>query len=412
MCYNRMRIRALLREKEYGEIPVEWPTCLQEVSENAVKSIHLKEIYIEMKLGIVGLPNVGKSTLFNSLTKAGAESANYPFCTIDPNVGVVTVPDERLALLGDFYHSKKVTPAVIEFVDIAGLVKGASKGEGLGNQFLANIREVDAIVHVVRCFEDSNVIHVDGSIDPLRDIETINLELIFSDLEILERRIAKVTKTARMDKEAAKELDFLEKIKKWLEDGKMAITMELENEDEEAWMGTYNLLTQKPVIYAANVAEDDLANDGADNSHVQAVRKYAAEQNSEIFVICAQIEEEISELDEEERKMFLEDLGLKESGLEKLVKASYHLLGLMSFLTSGEDETRAWTIKIGTKAPQAAGKIHSDFERGFIKAEVVNYQDLLDCGSYAGAREKGLVRMEGKEYVVQDGDVILFRFNV
>ena len=411
-----MRIRALLREKEYGEIPVEWPakwpTCLQEVSENAVKSIHLKEIYIELKLGIVGLPNVGKSTLFNSLTKAGAESANYPFCTIDPNVGVVTVPDERLALLGDFYHSKKVTPAVIEFVDIAGLVKGASKGEGLGNQFLANIREVDAIVHVVRCFEDSNVIHVDGSIDPIRDIETINLELIFSDLEILERRIAKVTKTARMDKEAAKELDFLEKIKKWLEDGKMAITMELENEDEEAWMGTYNLLTQKPVIYAANVAEDDLANDGADNSHVQAVRKYAAEQNSEIFVICAQIEEEISELDEEERKMFLEDLGLKESGLEKLVKASYHLLGLMSFLTSGEDETRAWTIKIGTKAPQAAGKIHSDFERGFIKAEVVNYQDLLDCGSYAGAREKGLVRMEGKEYVVQDGDVILFRFNV
>ena len=411
-----MRIRALLREKEYGEIPVEWPakwpTCLQEVSENAVKSIHLKEIYIEMKLGIVGLPNVGKSTLFNSLTKAGAESANYPFCTIDPNVGVVTVPDERLALLGDFYHSKKVTPAVIEFVDIAGLVKGASKGEGLGNQFLANIREVDAIVHVVRCFEDSNVIHVDGSIDPIRDIETINLELIFSDLEILERRIAKVTKTARMDKEAAKELDFLEKIKKWLEDGKMAIPMQLENEDEEAWMGTYNLLTQKPVIYAANVAEDDLANDGADNSHVQAVRKYAAEQNSEIFVICGEIEEEISELDEEERKMFLEDLGLKESGLEKLVKASYHLLGLMSFLTSGEDETRAWTIKIGTKAPQAAGKIHSDFERGFIKAEVVNYQDLLDCGSYAGAREKGLVRMEGKEYVVQDGDVILFRFNV
>ena len=365
-----------------------------------------------MKLGIVGLPNVGKSTLFNSLTKAGAESANYPFCTIDPNVGVVTVPDERLALLGDFYHSKKVTPAVIEFVDIAGLVKGASKGEGLGNQFLANIREVDAIVHVVRCFEDTNVIHVDGSINPIRDIETINLELIFSDLEILERRIAKVTKTARMDKEAAKELDFLQKIKKWLEDGKMAITMELENEDEEAWMGTYNLLTQKPVIYASNVAEEDLANDGADNAYVQEVRKFAAEQNSEIFVICAQIEEEISELDEDERKMFLEDLGLTESGLEKLVKASYHLLGLMSFLTAGEDETRAWTIKIGTKAPQAAGKIHSDFERGFIKAEVVNYQDLLDCGSYAGAREKGLVRMEGKEYVVQDGDVILFRFNV
>ena len=286
-----------------------------------------------MKLGIVGLPNVGKSTLFNSLTKAGAESANYPFCTIDPNVGVVTVPDERLKLLGDFYHSKKVTPAVIEFVDIAGLVKGASKGEGLGNQFLANIREVDAIVHVVRCFEDPNVIHVDGSIDPLRDIETINLELIFSDLEILERRIAKVTKTARMDKEAAKELDFLQKIKKHLEDGKMAITMELDNEDEEGWMGTYNLLTWKPVIYAANVAEDDLADDGESNKYVAEVREYAKEQNSGVFVICAQIEEEISELDDDEKKMFLEDLGLKESGLEKLVRASYHLLGMMSYLT-------------------------------------------------------------------------------
>ena len=365
-----------------------------------------------MKLGIVGLPNVGKSTLFNSLTKAGAESANYPFCTIDPNVGVVTVPDERLNLLGDFYKSKKVTPAVIEFVDIAGLVKGASKGEGLGNQFLANIREEDAIVHVVRCFEDSNVVHVDGSIDPLRDIETINLELVFSDLEILERRIAKVTKTARMDKEAAKELAFLEKVKAHLEEGQLAITLETENEDEDAWLATYNLLTAKPVIYAANVAEDDIADDGANNQYVQAVREYAAKQNSEVFVICAQIEEEISELDEDERKMFLEDLGLTESGLEKLVRASYHLLGLMSFLTAGEDETRAWTIKIGTKAPQAAGKIHTDFERGFIKAEVVNYQDLLDCGSYAGAREKGLVRMEGKEYVVQDGDVILFRFNV
>ena len=365
-----------------------------------------------MKLGIVGLPNVGKSTLFNSLTKAGAESANYPFCTIDPNVGVVTVPDERLNLLGDFYKSKKVTPAVIEFVDIAGLVKGASKGEGLGNQFLANIREVDAIVHVVRCFEDSNVVHVDGSIDPLRDIETINLELVFSDLEILERRIAKVTKTARMDKEAAKELAFLEKVKAHLEEGQLAITLETENEDEDAWLATYNLLTAKPVIYAANVAEDDIADDGANTQYVQAVREYAAKQNSEVFVICAQIEEEISELDEDERKMFLEDLGLTESGLEKLVRASYHLLGLMSFLTAGEDETRAWTIKIGTKAPQAAGKIHTDFERGFIKAEVVNYQDLLDCGSYAGAREKGLVRMEGKEYVVQDGDVILFRFNV
>ena len=365
-----------------------------------------------MKLGIVGLPNVGKSTLFNSLTKAGAESANYPFCTIDPNIGVVAVPDERLQKLGEMYQSKKVTPAVIEFVDIAGLVKGASKGEGLGNQFLANIREVDAIVHVVRCFEDSNVIHVDGSIDPIRDIETINLELIFSDLEILERRIAKVTKTARMDKEAAKELAFLEKVKAHLEEGQLAITLETENEDEDAWLATYNLLTAKPVIYAANVAEDDIADDGANNQYVQAVREYAAKQNSEVFVICAQIEEEISELDEDERKMFLEDLGLTESGLEKLVRASYHLLGLMSFLTAGEDETRAWTIKIGTKAPQAAGKIHTDFERGFIKAEVVNYQDLLDCGSYAGAREKGLVRMEGKEYVVQDGDVILFRFNV
>ena len=382
------------------------------MAENAVKSIHLKEKYREMKLGIVGLPNVGKSTLFNSLTKAGAESANYPFCTIDPNVGVVTVPDERLNLLGDFYKSKKVTPAVIEFVDIAGLVKGASKGEGLGNQFLANIREVDAIVHVVRCFEDSNVVHVDGNIDPLRDIETINLELVFSDLEILERRIAKVTKTARMDKEAAKELTVLEKVKAHLEDGQLAITLETENEDEDAWLATYNLLTAKPVIYAANVAEDDIADDGANNAHVQAVREYASKQNSEVFVICAQIEEEISELDEDERKMFLEDLGLTESGLEKLVRASYHLLGLMSFLTAGEDETRAWTIKIGTKAPQAAGKIHTDFERGFIKAEVVNYQDLLDCGSYAGAREKGLVRMEGKDYVVQDGDVILFRFNV
>ena len=365
-----------------------------------------------MKLGIVGLPNVGKSTLFNSLTKAGAESANYPFCTIDPNVGVVPVPDERLQLLGDFYHSKKVTPAVIEFVDIAGLVKGASKGEGLGNQFLANIREVDAIVHVVRCFEDENVIHVDGNINPLRDIETIDLELIFADLEVLERRIAKTTKTARMDKEAAKELEFQQRLKKLLEDGKDASLIELENEDEEKWFAEYNLLTGKPVIYAANVSEDDLADDGASNEHVAKVREFAKEHDSEVFVICAQIEEEISELEDDEKKMFLEDLGLKESGLEKLVRASYRLLGLMSFLTAGEDETRAWTIRLGTNAPQAAGKIHTDFERGFIKAEVVNYQDLLDCGSYAGAREKGLVRMEGKDYVVRDGDVILFRFNV
>lgn len=365
-----------------------------------------------MKLGIVGLPNVGKSTLFNSLTKAGAESANYPFCTIDPNVGVVAVPDERLKLLGNLYHSKKVTPAVIEFVDIAGLVKGASKGEGLGNQFLSNIREVDAIVHVVRCFEDSNVVHVDGNVNPLRDIETINLELIFSDLEILERRIAKVAKGARMDKEQAKELAMLERVKERLEDGKLAIGFETEDEDEEEYFKNLNLLTAKPVIYAANVGEEDLANDGADNAGVQAVREYAKETGSEVFAICAQIEEEISELDDEERQMFLDDLGLKESGLEKLIRASYHLLGLMSFLTSGEDETRAWTIKQGTKAPQAAGKIHTDFERGFIKAEVVNYKDLLENGSLAAAREKGLVRMEGKEYVVQDGDVILFRFNV
>ena len=312
-----------------------------------------------MKLGIVGLPNVGKSTLFNSLTKAGAESANYPFCTIDPNVGVVAVPDERLKLLGDLYHSKKVTPAVIEFVDIAGLVKGASKGEGLGNQFLSNIREVDAIVHVVRCFEDSNVVHVDGSVNPLRDIETINLELIFSDLEILERRIAKVAKGARMDKEQAKELAMLERVKERLEDGKLAIGFETEDEDEEEYFKNLNLLTAKPVIYAANVGEEDLANDGADNAGVQAVREYAKETGSEVFAICAQIEEEISELDDEERQMFLDDLGLKESGLEKLIRASYHLLGLMSFLTSGEDETRAWTIKQGTKAPQAAGKIHT-----------------------------------------------------
>ena len=365
-----------------------------------------------MKLGIVGLPNVGKSTLFNSLTKAGAESANYPFCTIDPNVGVVAVPDERLKLLGDLYHSKKVTPAVIEFVDTAGLLKGASKGECLGNQFLSNIREVDAIVHVVRCFEDSNVVHVDGSVNPLRDIETINLELIFSDLEILERRIAKVAKGARMDKEQAKELAMLERVKERLEDGKLAIGFETEDEDEEEYFKNLNLLTAKPVIYAANVGEEDLANDGADNAGVQAVREYAKETGSEVFAICAQIEEEISELDDEERQMFLDDLGLKESGLEKLIRASYHLLGLMSFLTSDEDETRAWTIKQGTKAPQAAGKIHTDFERGFIKAEVVNYKDLLENGSLAAAREKGLVRMEGKEYVVQDGDVILFRFNV
>ncbi|MDO4262162.1 MAG: redox-regulated ATPase YchF [Eubacteriales bacterium] len=366
-----------------------------------------------MKLGIVGLPNVGKSTLFNSLTKAGAESANYPFCTIDPNVGVVAVPDERLGKLADLYHSVKVTPAVIEFVDIAGLVKGASKGEGLGNQFLANIREVDAIVHVVRCFEDANVIHVDGSVDPLRDIETITLELIFSDIEILERRIAKGVRGARNDKTLAKEVELQKRIKEHLEEGKTAKTFtDVQDEEEQAWMDSYNLLTCKPVIFAANVSEDDLADDGASNAFVQKVREYASSEGSEVFVICAQIEQEISELEEDEKKMFLEDLGIQQSGLDKLIQASYRLLGLISYLTAGEKETRAWTIKVGTKAPQAAGKIHSDFERGFIRAEVVNYQDLLDCGSLAAARSKGLVGSEGKEYVVKDGDVIEFLFNV
>ena len=366
-----------------------------------------------MKLGIVGLPNVGKSTLFNSLTKAGAESANYPFCTIDPNVGVVTVPDERLNVLGEMYHTKKIIPAAIEFVDIAGLVKGASKGEGLGNQFLANIREVDAIVHVVRCFENSNIVHVDGSINPLRDIETINLELIFSDLEILERRISKVSKVARNDKSAAKELGLLNKVKAHLEDGKLAKTFEeVDDEEEQAWLESYNLLTYKPVIYAANVSEDDLADDAANNEGVQAVREYAKGEQSEVFVVCAEIEAEISELDDDEKKMFLEDLGLKESGLEKLIRASYKLLGLISYLTAGEPEVRAWTITEGTKAPQAAGKIHSDFERGFIRAEVVSYDDLIACGSHTAAKEKGLIRLEGKDYVVKDGDIMLFRFNV
>ncbi len=365
-----------------------------------------------MKLGIVGLPNVGKSTLFNSLTKAGAESANYPFCTIDPNIGIVPVPDERLKVLGDLYHSEKVVAATIEFVDIAGLVKGASKGEGLGNQFLSNIREVDAIVHVVRCFDDTNVIHVDGNVNPLRDIETINLELIFSDLEILERRISRVTKGSKNDKALAKELEMLERLKAFLEEGKMAKAFTTEDDEEQELFSQYNLLTAKPVIYAANVKEDDLADDGENNDYVKAVRVFAANEHSEAFVICAQIEQEIAELDEEEKKMFLEDLGLKESGLEKLITASYRLLGLISYLTAGPKETKAWTIKVGTKAPGAAGKIHSDFERGFIRAEIVNYQNLVECGNYNAAKEKGLVRSEGKEYVVQDGDVILFRFNV
>ena len=365
-----------------------------------------------MKLGIVGLPNVGKSTLFNSLTKAGALAANYPFATIDPNVGVVQVPDERIVKLGELYNTKKVTHATIEFVDIAGLVKGASKGEGLGNQFLANIREVDAIIHVVRCFEDGNVVHVDGSIDPLRDIETINLELLFSDMEILERRMSKTGKAARMDKSLQKEAAMQERLYKHMEDGNLAKTFTLNDEDEEEYFKEYNLLTAKPVIYAANVAEDDLSDDGNSNENVKKVREYAKKEGSEVFVISAAIEQEIAELDDEEKAMFLEELGLEESGLDKLIKASYSLLGLISFLTAGEDECRAWTITKGTKAPQAAGKIHTDFERGFIKAEVVAYDDLMECGSLSAARDKGLVGMEGKEYIVKDGDVILFRFNV
>ncbi len=365
-----------------------------------------------MKLGIVGLPNVGKSTLFNSLTKAGAESANYPFCTIDPNVGIVGVPDERLQVLGDLYQSERIVPATIEFVDIAGLVKGASQGEGLGNQFLSHIRETDAIVHVVRCFEDTNIIHVDGSIDPLRDVETINLELIFSDIEMVERRIARVSKGAKNDKTLAKELDMLNRLKELLEDGKKANSFQTDDEEEADWLKSYSLLTAKPVIYAANVKDDDLMDDGASNEQVAKVRALASEEGSEVFVICAQIEQEISELDEDERKEFLEELGLSESGLEKLIRASYHLLGLISYLTAGPKETKAWTITKGTKAPQAAGKIHSDFERGFIRAEIVNYDALVASGNFVAAKEKGLVRSEGKEYVVQDGDVVLFRFNV
>ncbi|MEZ3425743.1 MAG: redox-regulated ATPase YchF [Lachnospiraceae bacterium] len=365
-----------------------------------------------MKLGIVGLPNVGKSTLFNSLTKAGAESANYPFCTIDPNIGIVPVPDERLGVLAKMHKSAKIVPAAIEFVDIAGLVKGASKGEGLGNQFLSNIREVDAIIHVVRCFEDSNIVHVDGSIDPLRDIETINLELLFSDLEILERRLAKLVKSVKGDKTQVKEKELVESLKKYMEDGNLAKNYEPADDEEAELLESFNLLTYKPVIYAANVAEEDLADDAAGNSNVSKVREYAKSEGSEVFVICAQIEQEIAELDDDEKKMFLEELGLEEAGLEKMIRASYSLLGLISYITSGEMETKAWTIKKGTKAPQAAGKIHSDFERGFIRAEVVSYNNLVEQGSMNAAKEKGLVRSEGKEYVVQDGDVVLFRFNV
>ena len=364
-----------------------------------------------MKLGIVGLPNVGKSTLFNSLTKDKAEAANYPFCTIDPNVGIVTVPDKRLQVLTELYQSQKTTPAVIEFVDIAGLVKGASQGEGLGNKFLSHIREVDAVVHVVRCFEASNIVHVDGSIQPLRDIETIQLELIFSDLEILERRIAKTAKTVKADKSLQGEMDFLLRIKEVLESGKSVRRMTM-TEEEAEMLKEFNLLSAKPTIYAANVAEEDLADDGAANPFVQSVKELAAAEGSEAFVVSAKLESEIADLDEAEKKEFLEELGLKDSGLDKLIHASYSLLGLISYLTAGEKEVRAWTITKGTKAPGAAGKIHSDFERGFIKAEIVSYDDLIACGNYQAAKEKGLVRQEGKEYVVKDGDVILFRFNV
>ncbi|MBM6829154.1 redox-regulated ATPase YchF [Anaerotignum lactatifermentans] len=365
-----------------------------------------------MKLGIVGLPNVGKSTLFNSMTLGKAEAANYPFCTIDPNVGIVTVPDERLTKLTEMYDSAKTTPAVIEFVDIAGLVKGASKGEGLGNKFLSHIREVDAIVHVVRCFEDTNVVHVDGSIDPIRDIETINLELVFSDLEILERRIAKTGKMAKADKSLQKEMDVLQKLKDALEQGISARAVEFDTPEEKAFVNSLTLLTAKPVLYAANVAEEDLADDGASNEYVGRVREFAEKEHSEVFVLCAKIEEEISDLDEADKKEFLADLGVDGSGLDRLIAASYKLLGLISYLTAGPQESRAWTITKGTKAPQAAGKIHSDFERGFIRAEVVSYDDLMRLGSYNAAKEQGLVRSEGKEYVVKDGDVILFRFNV
>lgn len=365
-----------------------------------------------MKLGIVGLPNVGKSTLFNAITMAGAESANYPFCTIEPNVGVVSVPDERLAELAKIYESKKIVPTYIEFYDIAGLVRGASKGEGLGNKFLSHIREVEAIVHVVRCFEDDNITHVDGGVDPNRDIETINLELIFSDIEILERRLQKTQKLAKGDKSLEKELNIITKIIEVLESGASARTAELSAEEKE-FAETLNLLSYKPIIYVANVSETDASNGGAENKFVQTVKEFAKTENSSVVVVSAQIEAEISQLEEDEKIMFLEEMGLNESGLDKLVKESYKLLGLISFLTAGPQETRAWTITNGTKAPQAAGKIHSDIERGFIRAETISYEELIKHGgNLASAREKGLVRLEGKEYIMKDGDVVLFRFNV
>lgn len=364
-----------------------------------------------MKLGIVGLPNVGKSTLFNAITKAGAEAANYPFCTIEPNVGVVTVPDERITRLHEIYNSKKTVYTTIEFCDIAGLVKGASKGEGLGNKFLGHIREVAAIVHVVRCFENDNIVHVDGKINPAADIETINTELLLSDIEILERRIQKTAKMAKADKKLQGELDLLNRLNEFLGEGNNARAMELDDE-EAVFVKSLDLLSYKPIIYVANVSDEDLVA-GGDNEYVQQVREIAATENAEVVVISAEIESEVAELDEEERAMFLEELGIEESGLDKLIKASYSLLDLISYLTAGEDECRAWTIRRGTKAPQAAGKIHSDFERGFIRAETIAYDKFIECGgNMTTAKEKGLLRSEGKEYVVKDGDIITFLFNV